>query len=221
MIPSAVAAQGDSEPEPGFHWGPALRQATIFLFIEQGGRLLQKGTREGLKGPFWGDYFRSVKNLGGWNDGDTVMANFVGHPMQGAVSGYIQVQNDDFGKYQEFGLEPDYWRSRMRAMFFSAAYSLNFELGPISEASIGNVGKKPGTMGAIDLVFTPVGGLGWQITEDAMDRFFIRWVERKTDNLGILIITRSMLNPSRAFANILRFRVPWHRDTRPGITFRR
>jgi hypothetical protein len=29
--------------------------------------------------------------------------------------------------------------------------------------------------------------------------------------------TRTFLNPARSMANLIRFRWPWHRDSRPGL----
>jgi hypothetical protein len=56
-----------------------------------------------MKGPFWKDYFNSVGNLRGWGDGDEFLVNYIGHQMEGAVAGFIQIQNDPKGKRQEVG----------------------------------------------------------------------------------------------------------------------
>jgi hypothetical protein len=87
-------------------------------------------------------------------------------------------------------------------------------LGLYSEASIGNVGMKPGTMGYVDLVVTPIGGLGWMVGEDALDRFLVEPVERKWNNRRITRVLRVALSPTRSFANVLRFQKPWKRDSR-------
>ena len=138
--------------------------------------------------------------------------------MQGAVTSYIYTNNNKTGKMAEFGANRAYWNSRLKAMAYSAAYSAQFELGPIGEASLGNVGSTsvPGTMGWVDLVVTPAGGLGWQVTEDALDRYVIRTLENKLRWGPAIVALRGVLNPSRSFTNVLRLRVPWHRDTRPG-----
>ncbi|MEX2262137.1 MAG: hypothetical protein WD696_09310 [Bryobacteraceae bacterium] len=201
-----------------FRWRPALLQSTLFTLIEHGARLAQQGTREELRGPFFKDYFTAVRGLGGWDDGDPFIANYIAHPLQGAVSGYIQIQNDPKGMSQEFGRSREYWKSRLRSMLWSTAYSFQFEMGPLSEAAIGNIGKKPGTMAAVDLVVTPLGGLGWLTGEDALDRYVIARLEGRYSSLAYRAILRTMLNPSRAMANLLRMRAPWHRDTRDGIT---
>ncbi len=205
-------------PSQKFRWGPALRQSLLFLGVEHGFRMTQLYTRKRLAGPFFQDWFDSITEVSGWNDNDAFSANYIGHPMQGAAAGYIQVQNDPKGIHQEFGGSPEYWKSRMRALAWSAAYSVQFELGPISEASIGNVGQKRGTGGAVDLVVTPVAGLGWMVTEDALDKYVIQRVEQKSQSRNLRALTRSLLNPSRSFANLLRRKPPWHRDTRDGVT---
>jgi hypothetical protein len=90
-------------------------------------------------------------------------------------------------------------------------------LGPLSEASIGNVGQKKGTAGAVDLVVTPTAGMGWTVTEDMLDKYVILRLERRSQNRGVRAVSRSLLNPSRSFANLMRGKAPWHRDTRGGV----
>jgi hypothetical protein len=176
---------------------------------------MQAKTRKRLGGPFFSDYADSVKALGGWGDGDNWFINYVAHPMQGAASGYIQVQNDEQGRSVEFSNSQEYWRSRLKALAWNAAYSTQFELGPISESSIGNVGQRKGMSGYVDLVMTPAGGFGVMIAEDVLDRFLVQKWESRTDNLRVRGFYRVALNPCRAFANVLRGRSPWFRDTRP------
>jgi len=215
--PPVVKTQEPPLPSRKFHWAPALRQSLLFLGVEHGFRMTQLYTRRRLAGPFFQDWFDSATGVSGWGDHDAFSANYIGHPMQGAVSSYIHIQNDPGGIQQEFGRDPEYWKSRMRAMAWAAAYSVQFELGPLSEASIGNVGQKKGTAGAVDLVVTPVAGLGWTVTEDALDKYVIRSLEGKSENRGLRAFTRSVLNPSRSFANLMRGKAPWHRDTRDGV----
>jgi hypothetical protein len=218
--PSSVISnrtQADPE-EKTFQWGSALKQSFEFLAIEHSFRLVQGKTRREFGGKFFPDYFDSVTNIKGWGDGDGIFTNYVGHPMQGAVSGFIQIQNDPSGKYLDFSNTKEYWHSRLKAMAWAAAYSTQFEIGPISEATIGNVGKKSGTAGAVDLVVTPTAGIGLAIAEDAIDRYFVTKLESRARSRFSRILIRSAMNPNRTFANVLRFKVPWHRDTRPGIS---
>ncbi len=197
-----------------FDLASALRQSMLMLTVQHSARMFQEKTRRELSGPFWRDYVQSVKGLGGWDDGDSALINFVGHPMQGAVSGYVQIQNDGTGRAYEFGRSREYWKSRMQALAWAAAYSTQFELGPYSEASIGNVGLHPGTMGWVDLVVTPLGGLGLIVAEDAFDVRVLQKLEGGGSAVRARVL-RTLLTPNRALANLLRMEVPWHRDTRP------
>jgi hypothetical protein len=52
-------------------------------------------------------------------------------------------------------------RRRGRAAAFAAVYSFQFEVGPFSKASIGNVGLHQETTGWVDYVVTPTGALAW------------------------------------------------------------
>jgi hypothetical protein len=205
--------------ESDFQWRPALSQSFRFLMSQHAFRFMtEPGTRSELKGPFFRDYLRSVGDLDHWHDGDPFMVNYIGHPMMGAVTGYIQRQNDPRFRAQNFGKDPAYWRSVARSFAWSAVYSTQFEIGPLSESSLGNSGKIKGTQGFVDLVVTPTFGTGWMIGEDALDRYLIRRVERATDNRWVKLAVRTGLNPSRAFANLMRGKVPWHRDDREGVS---
>lgn len=199
----------------GFDWRPATEQALLFLAVQHGYALTQPKTRRDLSGPFFGDYFRSVKSLGKWADGGKFFTNYVAHPMQGSLLGFVYVQNDPRGKSARFGRGGAYWRSRLKAVAWSAAWSTQFEIGPVSQASIGNVGLH-GKQTWIDLVVTPLGGAVWLVAEDALDRFAVRAVESRTDNILLKIAARMLLNPTRTGANLLRFKKPWHRD-RPSL----
>lgn len=208
----------ESEAGPRFQWGPALKQSGFFLGIMHAWRLAtEPGTRAELRGPFLRDYVSAIKGVHGWGDGDPFIVNYVGHPFQGAVSGYIQVHNDPRYRRLEFSNSRPYWTSRLRAMAFAAISSTQFELGPVSEASLGNVGKNRIGAGAVDLVVTPLGGLGVMLAEDVLDRLLVRRIERWTVNPLLRALARGALNPNRAFANLMRFRTLWHRDSRPGV----
>lgn len=219
LLPPAHAdGMRDYTVERGFAWGPALKQSAIFLGIQHGFRVgLQSGTREQLKGPFLRDWGRSVKGLSGWGDGDPPIANYVGHPLQGAVASYIYVQNAPNAAAREFSFTEPYWRSRLMATAWNAVYSTQYEIGPLSDASIGNVGLRPGTKGAVDLVITPVLGMAWMVTEDALDRHLAARLENKIKARWLNALVRTWINPSRSMANVLRGEAPWHRDTRPGL----
>lgn len=208
------------EPVDRFQWGEAFKQSMLFLGIQHSFRLAtEQGSRADLKGPFWKDYWKSLTSLKGWEDGDPFIVNYIGHPMMGSVTGYIQIQNDPKGIDEQLSLKKSYWMSRLKALGWSAAYSTQFELGLISEATLGNIGIRPygkakNPMAYVDLVVTPVLGTGWLVGEDALDQYFIRRLERRLPNRTTLILIRSFLNPTRSFANLMRGKWPWHRDDR-------
>lgn len=207
------------DPAPdGVDWKNLIRQSGLFLGVQHGFRLAtEPGTRRGMKGPFFRGYYNSLSNLHGWADGDPFYVNYIGHPLQGSVSGFIWNQND--GKYRkaEFGNNAFYWKSRLRATAFSFAYSTQFEIGPLSEASIGKIQARYPQQGFVDHVATPVIGLAWQMGEDILDRYVVRKFEHRFEHPIARMMVRSWLNPSRSFANLMRFKEPWYRDTRKGI----
>lgn len=204
----------------GFQWNGALRQALLFLGIQHAFRLAtEEGTRADLKGPFFKDYFTTLTKLRGWEDGDPFIVNYIGHPMMGSVTGYIQVQNDPRGIDQELGLNKAYWKSRLKAFGWSFLYSTQFELGLLGEASLGNIGIRPydgrkHPMAYVDIVVTPVVGTAWLIGEDALDKYLIRHLDTRVKNRVLHALLRSFLNPTRSMANVLRGKYPWYRDDR-------
>jgi len=136
--------------------------------------------------------------------------------MQGAAAGYIWAQNDGQYRNVDFGRSRRYWKGRMRAAAFSLVYSVQFEIGPLSEASVGQIQAHYPQRGLVDLVVTPAFGLGWMVGEDAVDRYLIRWIETRTANGYVRAVVRSGLNPTRTAANVLAGRMPWARDNRGG-----
>ena len=219
-LPTLKSTVPQDKSERGFQWRAALNQSYLFLGIQHTFRFAtEPSTRAELKGPFFSDYFDSVKNLRGWRDGDEFYVNYVGHTLQGAVTGFIYVHNDPAARRLEVGLNKAYVTSRLKAAVWSAVHSLQFEIGPISEASLGNVGLEPGEksnhpLSYVDLVVTPVLGTAWVVAEDLLDRHVIRRIEGKTQNRLIHILARSLLNPSRTLANLLRGQEVWYRDDR-------
>jgi len=211
LIADSLDETKDLTIDESFRWGSATRQTLMFLAIQHGYAFTQQKTREALKGKFWKDYVKSIKSLHGWADGGRFFTNYIAHPMQGSFLGFIQVQNDPKGLKQQFGSSKDYWRSRLKAMAWSAAWSTQFEIGPVSQASIGNVGLK-GKQTYIDIVVTPTVGTAWLIGEDAIDRFIMKRIERGTKNFYVRIFARMLLNPTRTVSNVFRFKEPWYRD---------
>ncbi|CAN5203486.1 hypothetical protein BH20ACI1_BH20ACI1_24380 [soil metagenome] len=205
--------------EEKFHWKPSLIQSGLFLGIQHGFRLFQRKTQRELDGPFFRDWGKSVKSLRGWADGDNTFINYVGHPMQGAATGRIFINNSDKSKKLEFGRSKDYWTSRMKAMAWSAVWSTQFEIGPISEANIGNVGLNNSDgrngMAWVDLIMTPVAGTGVLIGEDMIDRYILKnWLEKKLTSRTRIKVYRTFFNPLTSFVNVLGGKKPWKRYNR-------
>jgi len=236
FVPLRAETDTSQEPSPVFpnppdnastldsnasiQWKPLFMQSLFFIGTSHAFRLAtEPGTREALKGPFFKDYASSLGGLHGWSDGDPFYVNYIGHPMEGAVAGFLFVQNDPKYKRTEFGRSSAYWRSRLRALGYSWVYSEQFEIGPASEASIGNIQARYPEQGFVDHVITPTIGFGWMVAEDAMDRYVIKAIEARTNNRVLRLMARSWLSPSRSYANLLGFRRPWDRDTRPGVSY--
>jgi hypothetical protein len=197
-----------------FQWLGALGQSTLLLGTQHALRMVQRKTRDHLGGPFWADYSDSLSGLQGWSDGNPVMTNYVAHPMMGAIAGFIQIQNDPIGRGLVWNPDnPEYWKSRFKALGWATLYSTSFELAPWGEAGIGNVGKDHGTMGYVDLVITPLTGFGLILLEDYLDRKVIERIERGKSP-GTARVLRVLLNPDRGIANLMRFKRPSFRDTR-------
>jgi len=185
------------------------------LTIEHGLRLtFQEKTREALReGSFWSDYRRSIRVPHQWEDGDAWWVNYIGHPMHGAAAGYIWLEHAG-ERHPDISLARSYWASRAQAAAWAAVYSVQFEFGPLSEASIGNVGLREETTGWVDHATTPAGAFALMVGEDALDRFFVRWVESHTPNRFFRAALRMTFNPSRTFSNATTGHLPWYREGR-------
>jgi hypothetical protein len=236
------AATSDGAPQytEGFnekiHWGPILKQSLGFLVFEHGFRLANDRYARHLlwHKPFWEDYADSLQHfdMGRWGDGDSFLVNYIGHPLQGAVSGNIFIQNDPHGRSERFGKSSAYWKSRFRAMLYAAAYSAYFEAGPLlSEAALGNeggytyvpkCGLAPCTIpgrklqpptnntGWVDFVVTPTVGMGWIVLEDAIEAKIVDSLAGDSTALKWKIL-RGSLAPSHSMANFFQGKLPWYR----------
>jgi hypothetical protein len=74
-------------------------------------------------------------------------------------------------------------------------------------------GVRQNDTGDVELVTTPIGGLGWNIAEDILDKYVVEKLEA-TPRSPFSLLVISFLTPARATANIFRFRPPWYRDGR-------
>jgi hypothetical protein len=197
-------------------WKGAFADSLRLLAVEHTTRIVfQAKTRRELGGNFFGDYKRSLRTPDTWDDGDSWAVNYVGHPIHGAAAGFIWLDHEDGSHDPKLRFSKEYWASRGRATAWAAGYSLQFEFGPFSEASIGNVGMRPNTTGWVDHVVTPAGALGIMVAEDVLDRFLIARIESWTGNRAIRAVSRTVLNPGRALSNGAQGRPPWARAVRP------
>ena len=210
-----------------FHWTPALLEQAEDLTVEEVWNLTTNkwiwyATTHGHWFRNWMQSDAGFK-FSRWNDSNPVLDDYVGHPMMGAIAMDIFVQNDLRGKTLQFENSKAYWHSRLWALLWSAVYSAEWKLGPVSEASFGNTGqhvyydhdakKWTNGTGTVGLVVTPIGGWVWAITEDFMDKIIIRRLDQRTSN-PFYLFSMSFLNPCRGFANLMRYHAPWYRDYR-------
>jgi hypothetical protein len=192
----------------------AFGDSMKLLLIEHTIRIAaQEKTRRELGGPFWSDYRRSIRVPNQWEDSDAWWVNYIGHPIHGASAGYIWLDHDPSAPYQ-ISQSRRYWATRAQAAAWITAYSLQFEFGPLSEASIGNVGMRPETTGWVDHVVTPVGAFGLIVAEDALDRFLVKWIEARATNRVARASLRLLFNPARTLSNAVGGHLPWYRRDR-------
>ncbi|MGH9590010.1 MAG: hypothetical protein ACRD25_06425, partial [Terracidiphilus sp.] len=168
-------------------------------------------------GPYWSNYMASMDHwdMTRWSDGDDFIVDEIGHPMQGAVSGFIEIQNGPRQRVLEFGKSKAYWRSRFLALMWATVFSTQQKVGPLGEASLGSAGGytyvpgcqfpcpswRPGqtylnNTGWTDFIMTPVGGTGWVVMEDLLDREVSDRLESRFPNSHAFDnIVRAALNP--------------------------
>lgn len=217
---SGTAPRGPNTEVPGqgVEWKALARDSLFFLGVMHSFRIAtEPSTREGLHNSVLGGYFKALGAMHGWSDGDGYYENYLGHPIQGGVSGYLWLIHDPQYRNTEFGRSRDYWMGRLRAMGFAWAFSEQFEVGLLSEASIGQIQRYCCAYGFVDHIITPAGGLFWMVGGDAIDRYLTRRIEDHTHNTALRIIARVGLNPPQGFANLMAFQVPWRRENRPGV----
>jgi hypothetical protein len=208
-----------TESAPSVEWRSLVNGSLFYLGVMHGFRIAtEAGTREGLHNSVFGGYFKALGAMHGWSDGDGYYENYLGHPIQGAVSGYIWIQNDPRYRLVQFGKDRDYWMSRLRAYGFAWAFSEQFEVSLISEASIGQIQRYCCAYGFVDHVITPNGGLVWMLAGDAIDRYVTVPIENRTHNTAIRILARVGLNPAQTFANLMMFHYPWRRENRATVS---
>ena len=201
----------------GVEWKPLMYESSLYLGVMHSFRFAtEPSTRKAMGNKPFG-YFAALGAMHGWSDGDGYYENYLGHPIQGAVSDYLWIHNDLRYRNVEFGKSRDYWMSRLRAYAYSWAFSEQFEIGLFSEASLGQIQKYCCAYGFVDHVVTPNFGMVWLIGGDIIDRYVTRPLENRTRSVKARSILRGVINPPQSFANILMLmlRYPWHRENRP------
>jgi hypothetical protein len=220
-----------------FHWRRALAESFTFLVIEQAYVVHTDFSwvvsENGIPfNHYWRDYKQSLTTWwhAGWSAGEDPLYNYVGHPIQGALTSYIQIQNDPKSEKLEFANTKTYWKSRLKATLWNAVYSTQWSIGPLSEMTVEKYGTKDrppwnangsypcntrtcySGVGKVNLVMTPAGGFGWMLAEEVMDKKITEeLVESHTQNRLLIDTVRSALNPIRGGANILHGKRPWYR----------
>jgi hypothetical protein len=216
--PDALAKPAEPrKTDTRIHWNAANRESLLSTGIMHTFNLwTEAGTRDALYGPWFQDWMQSVSELRGWSDSDRFMAPYAGHPIQGAIFGYILRENDPRYKTVQWNDGRDYFISLLRSMGYSAVWHTQWKIGPASEASIGNV-MLHASPGFITLVDTPTLGTVDMMGEDALDRYLVIGLENRTANRALIVLARCFLNPGRSFGNLMAFKQPWNRDYRMGI----
>ena len=216
--PEPVIGSSGEAPS-AVQWTSLMKDSLSYLGVMHAFRIgTEAGTREGLRNSVVGGYFKSLGAMHGWSDGDGYYENYLGHPIEGAVAGYIWTHNDSRYRVVQFGADRNYWMSRLRAYGFAWAFSEQFEIGPVSEASIGQIQRYCCAYGFVDHVITPNGGLVWMMAGDALDRYITVPLENRSHNTALRILARVGLNPPQSFANLMMFQYPWHRENRATVT---
>ncbi|HZD75758.1 MAG TPA: acyloxyacyl hydrolase, partial [Acidobacteriaceae bacterium] len=209
------------------HVGQLVISSAIFNAFQNAGNLYTGYwyRYETTHGAWWNRYVNSVEGWRWdvWSDNNPFLDDYVGHPMMGSITNYLWIQNDPKSMTLEQSNTWPYWRRMLRAGAFSTFYSFEWKLGPLGEAAIGHNGDHyfsdekntvyTNETGWVELVTTPGGGLLWTIAEDALDKHVVQRLEGKSRN-PLALTVYQFLTPSRATANILRFRPPWYRDSR-------
>jgi hypothetical protein len=215
FLPAAETAsrgwEGPAEAaDTSFRWKPAIGSTLLVILTQNLANLTSSRFHDELEGPFLKDWFTSAGALfdSNWDDGNKIQTNYIAHPIGGAVYANNARMNDP--KYAAL-LPGDrgYGTGVLRSMAFAAAASLMYEIGPVSEASLGNLGmKNPDKQGWVDPVMTPVLGAGWMVLEDVVHQQLLRRVDGQVP----YTILHIFLNPARTISNLFNFRPPCPRE---------
>ena len=218
----------DTGTGESYHWRGSDRSIPFFNVIENSFRSASDDQIRILLAnkPFWHDYAASMRhfNMRRWNDGDDFLVNYVGHPMQGAVSGFIEVQNDPTGRLQETQRNPGLLEKSFQGIpvgdciqhpFRNQSTRVKLGIGneggwtyPIHCHTIctapGTYKKYTNNTGWVDFTITPTVGILWLLAEDTLDRFISDRVQGgNTVSKSCPRSCAVSLNPSRTMANAI------------------
>lgn len=219
-----------------FNMKGMLWQSLAFIGVENTYRLITDANMRRLTAdkPYWADYIASMKqwNMRRWWDGDSILVDDIGHPMEGGVASFIEIQNSPRQRTLRFANSREYWRSRFLGMMWATVYSTQQKIGPLGEAALGSDGgitypldcpypcknyvpgvtKYTNNTGWTDFIMTPVVGSVWVVGEDYLDLHVSDRIEDRFGDNAFTKIVRGAINPTRTMANLMRWRTPWYRD---------
>jgi hypothetical protein len=210
-VPKLIYATPSQQPFQRASLAKTIQYGLQLTFYEHVMRVAtQEFTRQQLKGPFWQDYFDSLHVPPHWHDKDSWQVNYLGHAIHGGAFARIWMEQREPPPTSK----TQYFKQMGRAWIYAGLMSLQYEMGPMSEASIGNVGLNPNDLGWVDLVWTPCGAVLWTMAEDGIDKYAITWVEKHVPFMMAKAAARLIGNPSRMLANVSQNRTPWSRADR-------
>jgi len=192
----------DHHRDGGIEWRPVLSESLLFLTAQHFTRFTEDRTVRELGGPFLKDWSDSVGSLDRFSDGGHIFTNWIAHPLMGSVTTHILGQNDPEYLANRLGSGDRYWRAKGKQFLFATVYSVQFEIPPLSESSLGNIHQA-----GIDFAVTSSLGTVWPVYEDLIAQHVLLRLRAKhpiwANTLTVL------LNPTRAFANVMAFKRPW------------
>ena len=230
-----VLPSGPKAPAPSQKWdwkASTLQTLEFTMFSHAWRAAFDPSLRYQLNHkPFFHDWLASYAgyNLHRWGDGDDFVVNYVGHPLQGAVTNRLFLQNNP-RSFVSIGKNRNYWVPLRWGTLWAAIWQVQWKVGPLSETSFGAAGgweyvpdcgtdlaclknpkySKPPTnnTGLTDWVSTPLIGAAWVIAEDTLDRYVVAPIARNHPILGGRLL-RAVLEPSRDFAALFAGKFIW------------
>lgn len=208
LNPSGAAIKKvPTKQPPNINVKVLILSSSFFLGVQHGIRMAEEKTRRELDGPFFDDWFRAAGTWQGWNDNGKKFTNWVAHPLQGSVYATLFAHSHRQSINARFGRNRNYWSAKGKQFLYAFLMTEMFELGPASEASLGNVNQA-----GIDHVLTPTLGTAISIAEDAADHYFVRDALRNHRVWGKFLACT--ITPTKMVANAFAFRALWYRAPR-------